>query len=90
MGVKDRDYMREQARNRIAGRRPSRVSEKTKGWIIFSVLFFPMIIFANGAARAWGWMPVLGVLSVFLAASLLVSRYVMGRGWHSILWGDRS
>lgn len=81
--------MQKRARRRIAGKHPSKMSEKTKGWITSS-LFFSMIIFFNVAGRAWGWMPVLGGLLAFLAASLLVSRYVMGRGWHSIFWGDRS
>lgn len=89
MGIEDRDYMRERARNRIAGKRPPKMSEKTKGWII-STLFFSMVILFNVAGRVWGWMPVLGGLLAFLTASLLVSRCVMGRSWHSVLWGDRS
>tara|TARA_B100000929_G_scaffold78024_2_gene60880 strand:+ start:2905 stop:3186 length:282 start_codon:yes stop_codon:yes gene_type:complete len=88
MGIQDRDYMRERTRNRISERR-SKLNDKAKLHIALFIITFPMIIFAHGAAESWGWKLVITIGLFWAAISLLVSRYVFGRSWHSIMWGDR-
>lgn len=88
MGIEDRDYMRERARSRITSPKSQTLSPKTKGWIMWAVIFFPLMILSQGAARAWGWGTVLAIIIPFAIVTMLVSRYVMGRSWHAILWGD--
>ena len=88
MGIQDRDYMRERTRDRIAERR-SKLNDKAKIHIALFITGFPIVIFAHGAAEAWGWKLVTIIGLFWAAVSLLVSRYVFGRSWHSIMWGDR-
>lgn len=89
MSIDDRDYMRERTRQRISGRAGRRRIGKTGQWIIWAIFFFPMMILANGAMKTWGFLPVMALLVAMLIASLLAARYIGGRSWDSIMWGDR-
>jgi hypothetical protein len=58
-------------------------------WISFSAFLIPFMIIVNIAIEAKGFMVVFPLLLLLLAVGLLTQRYVVGRIWHSIMWGDR-
>lgn len=88
MGLEDRDYMRERLRRRQGYNDEPKFSAKIRGWIVWSVVTIPIIILSQGAAMAWGWTPVIIIMLIMLLVALIVARFVQGRSWRSIMWGD--
>lgn len=64
------------------------MSKRTKSWILWIALLVPSMAIINIAIATKGFMVVFPLLVIVLAASLLGARYVGGRSWHSIMWGD--
>ncbi len=58
-------------------------------WLIWAAIFFPAMAIINMAIAARGFGTVFPLLLVILVVTLLCARYVGGRSWRSIMWGDR-
>lgn len=58
-------------------------------WLIWAAIFIPAMAIVNIAIKAKGFGVVFPLLLIILAVTLLSARYVSGRSWRSIMWGDR-
>ncbi len=63
--------------------------KKILPWLIWAAIFIPSMVIINMAMAAKGFWVVFPLLLIILAVTLLCARYISGRSWHSIMWGDR-
>lgn len=61
-----------------------------KAWMLWFLLWVPLMATATWARAFIGFPAVMAVLVLMLAATLLYQRYRKRRSWQSILWGARS
>ena len=88
MGLADRDYMRERANNRASDHVAKPKHNKVRAWLLWHLMFWPLMLLSWGAAASWGWIVVIPLLFAFAGASMLAARYGAGKSWTSILWGE--
>lgn len=62
---------------------------KRNSWFLFFIIAVPLGIIGFLAMEKFGFIRVFPVLVGILAIVLLHQRFVKGRSWNSILWGDR-
>jgi hypothetical protein len=64
-------------------------AQKRKAWLIWTLCFVPTFGVAMFAIERFGFWRVMPIIMMILTATLLYQRYVKGRSWQSILWGDQ-
>lgn len=85
MGLADRDYMRERARERIRNQ-----DDPKPNPVLFAAVLIPCVAVTHLAVRAYGFWAVMPWLLALIAASVLFKRYVLGTSWETLLRGNKS